>query len=86
MARVTIEDCLEKIKSRFSLVLLTKERVIQLKNRSKPLVDCDNKEIVTALREIAVGKLKFKEHDATHEEQANNIKSHDSKSKKKKSL
>jgi DNA-directed RNA polymerase subunit omega len=83
MARITIEDCLEKIESRFALVRMTQERVLQLKNGSKPLVDCENKEIVTTLREIAVGKLKFRESNTTNEDQINNTKPCDSKSKKK---
>jgi DNA-directed RNA polymerase subunit omega len=42
---------------------MTKERVLQLAKRSKPLVECDNKKIVTALREIAAGKVKINEND-----------------------
>ncbi len=59
MARVTVEDCLEKVDSRFSLVHLTVERVKQLRKGAKPLVRCKNKEIVQALREIAAGKVTF---------------------------
>ena len=59
MARVTIEDCLEKVPNRFKLIHLTVERVRQLRKGAKPLVECDNKEIVTALREIAAGKVSF---------------------------
>ncbi len=59
MARVTVEDCLERVSSRFTLVYLTIERVKQLRKGAKPLVACKNKEIVTALREIAQGKVTF---------------------------
>jgi len=57
MARVTVEDCLERVTSRFSLVYLTVERVKQLRKGAKPLVSCKNKEVVTALREIARGEV-----------------------------
>ena len=63
MARITVEDCLENVDSRFALVLMAKERFLQLMKRSQPLVECDNKKIVTALREIAAGKVKIKEND-----------------------
>ncbi len=55
MARITVEDCLENIPNRFTLVLVAVERTKQLMKGARPLVDDDrnNKEIVTALREIA---------------------------------
>ncbi len=59
MARVTVEDCLEKVPSRFVLVHLAVERVKQLRKGAKPLVKCKNKEVVVALREIAQGKVTF---------------------------
>ncbi|MFN3921155.1 MAG: DNA-directed RNA polymerase subunit omega [Caldimicrobium sp.] len=55
MARVTVEDCLKKVPSRFQLIHLAIERVKQLREGSQPLVNADNKEIVLALREIAQG-------------------------------
>ncbi len=59
MARVSIEDCLEKIENRFDLVLLAAERTKQLYKGSHPLVECkENKEVVTVLREIAAGKVR----------------------------
>jgi DNA-directed RNA polymerase subunit omega len=58
MARVTVEDCLEKISSRFELVILASKRAKQLLKGAKPLVGTDNREIVTALREIAAGKVR----------------------------
>jgi DNA-directed RNA polymerase subunit omega len=59
MARVSIEDCLEKIDNRFDLVLLAAERTKQLYKGAHPLVECkENKEVVTVLREIAAGKVR----------------------------
>ncbi len=49
MARVTVEDCLEKVGNRFALVILAAERARMLSKRSQPLVVCDNKPAVTAL-------------------------------------
>ena len=57
MARVTIEDCLEKVENRYELVHLTAKRVKQLREGDEALVTSKNKEIVTALREIAAGKI-----------------------------
>ena len=57
MARITVEDCLEKIPNRFELVLLGARRAKQLLKGARPLVDSDNKEVVAALREIADGKV-----------------------------
>jgi DNA-directed RNA polymerase subunit omega len=51
MARVTVEDCLENIDSRFELVLLAARRAKQLLKGSRPLVETTNKEVVSALRE-----------------------------------
>lgn len=59
MARVTVEDCLEKVDSRFELVLLAVERVKQFRKGASPLIKCKNKEVVTALREIAGGLVSF---------------------------
>jgi DNA-directed RNA polymerase subunit omega len=58
MARVTVEDCLENISSRFELVILASKRAKQLLKGAKPLLEADNREIVTALREIAAGKVR----------------------------
>ncbi|MFH1597197.1 MAG: DNA-directed RNA polymerase subunit omega [Pseudomonadota bacterium] len=57
MARVTIEDCLEKVPTRFGLVHLAAKRVRQLYRGAPVLVKGDNKEVVMALREIAAGKI-----------------------------
>lgn len=58
MARITVEDCLEKVNNRFRLVMLASLRTKQLLKGAKPLVDSDNREIVLALREIAAGKVR----------------------------
>ena len=57
MARITVEDCLQKVENRFALVLLAAERTKQLLKGSRPLVESDNKDGVIALREIAAGKV-----------------------------
>jgi DNA-directed RNA polymerase subunit omega len=59
MARITVEDCLDKIPNRFELVLLSAKRAKQLLKGSRPLVSSENKDIVTSLREIAAGKVKM---------------------------
>ena len=56
MARITVEDCLEKVENRFQLVLIATKRARQLAQGANPLVDPDNdKPTVIALREIAEG-------------------------------
>ena len=57
MARITVEDCLEKVPNRFALVLLASARTKQLLKGSTPRVQADNKEVVLALREIADGQV-----------------------------
>ena len=59
MARITVEDCLDRIPNRFELVLLAAKRAKQLLKGSRPLVETENKEIVTSLREIADGKVRM---------------------------
>ena len=58
MARVTVEDCLRKISNRYELVILASKRAKQLLAGEKPMLETDNREIVTALREIAAGKVR----------------------------
>lgn len=56
MARITIEDCVDKVPNRFHLVQMTAIRTKQLKKGATALVGSeDNKEVVMALREIAEG-------------------------------
>ena len=58
MARITVEDCLERVENRFSLVHLAVRRVLQLRSGAPPLTHAPkNKEVVLALREIAAGKV-----------------------------
>lgn len=61
MARITVEDCLEQIPNRFELVLGAARRAKQLLKGARPLVESDNKEVVTALREIASRKVSLVE-------------------------
>jgi DNA-directed RNA polymerase subunit omega len=59
MARITIEDCTEKVPNRFHLVQMAAIRTKQLKKGARPLVSTeDNKEVVVALREIAAGYIR----------------------------
>jgi len=58
MARITVEDCLEKIDNRFELVLTATKRARQIVNGAEPLVEEENdKPTVIALREIAAGLI-----------------------------
>ena len=57
MARITVEDCQERVDNRFLLVQMAIKRVHQFREGYEPLVDSKNKEVVTALREIAAGKV-----------------------------
>jgi DNA-directed RNA polymerase subunit omega len=62
MARVTVEDCLAKVRNRFALTVLSARRARALcEDRGQPLVECDNKEGVTALREIAEARVRYRE-------------------------
>ena len=59
MARVTVEDCIDKVDSPYELVLVAKERTTQLNSGIEPTLDKDNdKNTVISLREIAAGKVK----------------------------
>jgi DNA-directed RNA polymerase subunit omega len=57
MARVTVEDCLKQVDSRFSLVHLAVRRVLQLRSGAPLQMEPRNKEVVMALREIAAAKV-----------------------------
>jgi DNA-directed RNA polymerase subunit omega len=66
MARVTVEDCLEKVSNRFALTVLAARRARALsEGRGNALVECDNKDCVTALREIGAGGVRYIE-DVDH--------------------
>ena len=59
MARVTVEDCIDKVDSPYELVLVAKERATQLNAGIEPTIDRDNdKNTVISLREIADNKIK----------------------------
>jgi DNA-directed RNA polymerase subunit omega len=67
MARVTVEDCVDKIPNRFDLVLLSAYRARQLSGGAEPLVDRDrDKNPVVALREIAGRSLKAEDLREDH--------------------
>jgi len=62
MARITVEDCLEKVDNQYDLVLLAKERTVQLNSGAPVLVDEDNdKRTIISLREIGDGKIPIEE-------------------------
>ena len=62
MARITVEDCLKKIDNQYDLVLLAKERTVQLNSGVPMLVEEDNdKRTIISLREIGDGKISVKE-------------------------
>ena len=66
MARITVEDCLEKVDNQYDLVLLAKERTVQLNAGSPMLVEEDNdKRTIISLREIGDGKADIKEIEAS---------------------
>jgi len=74
MARVTVEDCLKRIPNRFFLVHAATKRVRQLREGSERLIDApENEDIVTALREIAAGKVFVTRHYTDYEEPAEDI-------------
>lgn len=59
MARITVEDCLKKGYNKFMLVHLAAKRVVQMRKGKEALVECNNREIVTALREIEEGRVRL---------------------------
>ena len=66
MARITVEDCLEKVENQYDLVLLAKERTVQLNGGTPMLVEEDNdKRTIISLREIGDGKIDVKEVEAS---------------------
>ena len=63
MARVTIEDCLKNVPSRFALVHMAAQRVRQLREGADVLVKSSkNEDVVTALREIAAGRVRMRKN------------------------
>jgi DNA-directed RNA polymerase subunit omega len=70
MARITVEDCLQEVPSRFDLIIMASKRARQLATTSRdPLVEWDNdKPTLVALREIEAGLLDMETLDRTLEE------------------
>lgn len=69
MARITVEDCIERVTNRFELVLMATKRARQITRGTAPLVEVENdKPTVIALREIAEGKVDVSILDETAEE------------------
>jgi DNA-directed RNA polymerase subunit omega len=69
MARITVEDCMDKVENRFELVHLTAKRSKQLVKGARPMVKSANREVVTSLREIAAEEVYFeKKHDLEEKE------------------
>ncbi len=58
MARITVEDCTEIVPNRFHLVQMAAIRAKQIKRGSRAMVESENREVVTALREIAAGLIR----------------------------
>ncbi len=68
MARITIEDCLKRVPSRFRLVHMAAKRVRQIREGSEYLVSSPkNEDIVVSLREVAAGKVYLAEASETDE-------------------
>ena len=57
MARITVEDCLNKVNNRFTLIHMASRRVRQLRKGAEPTVSAKNRDVVIALREIAAGHV-----------------------------
>lgn len=58
MARITVEDCIDRVVNRFELVLMATRRARQIANGAEPMIPWDgDKPTVVALREIADGKI-----------------------------
>jgi DNA-directed RNA polymerase subunit omega len=78
MARVTVEDCLKKVKNHFELVIVASKRARQIAKGGMALVDPENdKPTVIALREIASGRLNEAEEKSDKESDTNRSRSTD---------
>ena len=74
MARITVEDCIDKVEGPYDLVLIAKERAVQLNSGEKPKVDPENdKNTVIALKEIAENKVSV---DELKESAINKLRKH----------
>ncbi|MBT8360631.1 MAG: DNA-directed RNA polymerase subunit omega [Deltaproteobacteria bacterium] len=70
MARITVEDCLQKVgdDNRFNLIQLAVDRIKQHRQGEPYLIEAKNKEVVMTLREIAAGKVTFENIDELPQE------------------
>ena len=66
MARITVEDCLQKVNNRFTLIHMAAKRVRQLRKGADPKITSKNKDIVVSLREIAAGYVVIDENPENH--------------------
>ena len=57
MARITVEDCLNNVNNRFTLIHMVAKRVRQLRKGAEPTITSKNRDIVMSLREIAAGNI-----------------------------
>jgi len=74
MARITVEDCIDKVEGPYDLVLIAKERAVQLNSGEQPNVDAENdKNTVIALKEIAENKVSV---DELRESAINKLRKH----------
>jgi DNA-directed RNA polymerase subunit omega len=69
MARITVEDCMDKVENRFELVHLASKRAKQLLKGARPLVRSSNRDVVTSLREIAEGEVYFERKHTVEEKE-----------------
>jgi DNA-directed RNA polymerase subunit omega len=70
VARITIEDCLKRVKNRFLLVNMVAKRVRQIREGSEYLVSSPkNEDIVVSLREVAAGKITIQEKKEEEKEE-----------------
>ena len=73
MARITVEDCLEKVNNRFALVHMASKRVRQLRKGDEPTIASKNRDIVVSLREVAAGNV-LKADESTTGTLSDNLK------------
>jgi DNA-directed RNA polymerase subunit omega len=65
MARITVEDCLQKVNNRFALIHMASKRVRQLRKGAEPKIITKNRDIVISLREIAAGYVREADRPAS---------------------
>ncbi len=59
MARITVEDCLNNVNNRFTLIHMVAKRVRELRKGAEPTISSKNRDIVMSLREIAAGNIRL---------------------------